>query len=200
MKLIEEFGTPEACRQLLEELRWPTGVKCPRCQSGKISRIRDRQQFDCGPCSYQFSVTAGTLFNDTHLPLPTWFAAVSLMCEARNGLSANQLKRTLGVSYKTAWYVCHRIRRAMRDANSARVKGTVGVVRGHVPTNSIERVPRLLRRLVVGPRHHVSAKHLGKYINEFEFRLNNRKSPYLLRDILLRLLQSDVLPYQELIA
>src|SRR5450830_1798030 len=125
MKPIQEFGTPEECRKRLEELRWPNGVKCPRCQSGKISRIRERHQFDCGPCSYQFSVTAGTLFNDTHLPLSTWLAAVCLMCEGRNGVSANQLKRTLGVSYKTAWYLCHRIRTAMREENSARIKGTV---------------------------------------------------------------------------
>jgi transposase-like protein len=199
MKLIEEFGTPEECRKRLEEIRWPNGVKCPRCQSEKISRIRQRQQFDCNSCRYQFSVTAGTLFNDTHLPLPTWFAAVYLMCEVRKGVSANQLKGILGVSYKTAWYVCHRIRRATREANSARVKVTVGVVRGAVSTNSIERVPRLLRRLVVGPRHHVSAKHLGKYINEFEFRLNNRKNPYVFQDTLLQLLHSDALPYRALV-
>jgi transposase-like protein len=200
MRLIEEFGTSEECRKRLEELRWPQGVICPRCQSEKISRIRQGHKFDCRPCSYQFSVTAGTLFNDTHLPLPTWFAAVYLMCEVRKGVSASQLKGILGVSYKTAWYLCHRIRRAMREANSGRVKATVGVVRGAVSTNSIERVPRLLRRLVVGPRHHVSAKHLGEYLNEFEFRFNNRKNPDLFRDILLRLLDSDALPYQELIA
>jgi transposase-like protein len=200
MKLIEEFGTSEACRKRLEELRWPNGVKCPRCQSAKISRVRKRQQFDCNSCRYQFSVTAGTLFNDTHLPLPTWFAAVYLMCEARNGLSANQLKGILGVSYKTAWYLCHRIRTAMREANSAWVKGTVGLVRGHVPTDRIAGLPRQLKRLVVGSHHQVRAKHLGKYILEFEFRLSNRKNPYLFRDILLRLLRSDALPYQELIA
>jgi transposase-like protein len=199
MKLIEEFGTHEECRQRLEELRWPNGVKCPLCQSERISRIRQRQQFDCNSCSYQFSVTAGTLFNDTHLPLPTWFAAVYLMCEVRKGVSANKLKGILGVSYKTAWCLCHRIRTAMREANSTRVKGTVGLVRGNVPTSRIERVPRLLRRLVVGPRHHVSAKHLDKYINEFEFRLNNPKNPYLVRDTLLQLLHSDALPYRALV-
>src|SRR5712692_1286954 len=112
MKLMQEFDTSEECRTRLEELRWPNGVKCLRCQSEKISRIRERNQFDCDSCRYQFSVTAGSIFHDSHLPLPKWFAAVYLMCEAKKGVSANQLKRTLGVSYKTAWYLCHRIRKA----------------------------------------------------------------------------------------
>jgi transposase-like protein len=80
MKLMQDFDTSEECRIYLEELRWPDGVKCPRCQSEKISRIRERNQFDCDSCRYQFSVTAGSIFHDSHLPLPKWFAAVYLMC------------------------------------------------------------------------------------------------------------------------
>ena len=103
MRLMQEFDTDKECRAALEELRWPDGVRCPRCESKKISRMYERKQFDCDSCGYQFSVMAGTIFHDSHLPLPKWFAAIYLMCESRKGISANQLKRTLNISYKTAW-------------------------------------------------------------------------------------------------
>src|SRR5438445_8158018 len=115
VKLIEEFGSEDACRERLAELRWPDGVRCPRCDSDKITHLRKRDQYDCrnAECGYRFSVTSGTIFNDSHLPLWKWFLTTYLICESRKGISANQLKRTLNVTYKTAWYLCHRIRAAM---------------------------------------------------------------------------------------
>ena len=127
MTLMEAFDTEGECRAKLEELRWTNGIRCPRCDSGKISRIQKRDQYDCDSCRYQFSVTSGTIFHDSHLPLPKWFAATYLMCESRKGISANQLKRTLNVSYKTAWYLCHRIRKAMEQTNQKQLDGTVEV-------------------------------------------------------------------------
>ena len=118
VSLIEQYGNDEKCRDRLEALKWPDGIKCPRCGSGKISRIKKRGQFDCDACRYQFSVTAGTIFHDSHLPLWKWFLAVYLMAESKKGISANQLKRSLNVSYKTAWYLCHRVRKAMQEAAS----------------------------------------------------------------------------------
>jgi transposase-like protein len=123
VSLIESFNSEAKCRTYLEELRWPEGVRCPRCMSDKISRIVKRNQFDCDACRYQFSVTAGTIFNDSHLPLWKWFLAVYVMGESKKGISANQLKRMLGVSYKTAWYLCHRIRATMIDTEP--LSGTV---------------------------------------------------------------------------
>ena len=125
MKLMEECDTQDECRAILEELRWPDGVKCPHCQSDKISRIRKRFQYDCDSCRYQFSVTAGTIFHDSHLPLPKWFAAVYLMCESKKGMSALQLKRTLHTGYQTAWYLCHRIRAAMLETARPKMEGGV---------------------------------------------------------------------------
>jgi transposase-like protein len=119
------FDTDDKCREVLVRLRWPEGVICPRCKSGRISWIKANKQFDCADCEYHFSVTAGTVFNDSHLPLTTWFTAVLLLVEARKGFSANQLKRTLGVSYKTAWYLCHRIRAAMKEVEQPMLDGTV---------------------------------------------------------------------------
>ena len=124
-KLIEKFGSEDKCHAYLEALRWPDGVRCPKCDSEKISRIRTRRQFDCDSCRYQFSVRVGTLFHDSKLPLWKWFLAVYLMGESKKGISANQLKRTLGVTYKTAWYLCHRIRSAMEERDEPLLDGIV---------------------------------------------------------------------------
>ena len=125
--LIEQFGSEKKCREYLEALRWPDTIMCPRCESSKISKIVKREQFDCDKCRYQFSVTAGTIFNDSHLPLWKWFLCVYLLCESRKGMSANQLKRTLGISYKTAWYLCHRVRAAMKEVNPELLDGIVEI-------------------------------------------------------------------------
>jgi len=127
IKLVEQFQSEAKCRAYLEELRWPNGVRCLRCQSAKISRIAKRNQFDCDSCRYQFSVTAGTIFADSHLPLWKWFAAAYLIGESRKGMSANQLSRTLGTTYKSAWYLTHRIRAAMKDENPIPLSGIVEV-------------------------------------------------------------------------
>jgi transposase-like protein len=88
-----------------------------------------KQLFYCKDCDYQFTVTAGTIFNDSHLPLQKWFLAVLLLCEAKKGISALQLKRTIWGqhkgSYKTAWYLCHRIRAAMKEVDRPMLDGTV---------------------------------------------------------------------------
>ncbi len=127
MKLMELYSNEEACREILEKLRWPDGVQCPRCGNKSIRNSYTREQFDCASCGYQISVTAGTIFKDTHLPLPKWFVAVYLMVESKKGISANQMKRTLNVSYKTAWYLCHRIRAAMLSDMKKQLSGIVEV-------------------------------------------------------------------------
>jgi transposase-like protein len=123
------FSSDEQCRELLKRLRWPEGVRCPRCQADAIKLATAKELFFCQSCVYQFSVLAGTIFNDSHLPLPIWFMATLLLCEAKKGMSAHQLKRTIwGLhkgSYKTAWYLCHRIRAAMNEGERPMLNGTV---------------------------------------------------------------------------
>ncbi|MDQ3619357.1 MAG: IS1595 family transposase [Actinomycetota bacterium] len=290
VNLIERFGSEDRCHAYLEQLRWPDGVRCPRCESDKISRITKRRQFDCDSCRYQFSVRVNTIFHDSHLPLWKWFLAVYMMIEAKKGVSANQLKRTLNVSYKTAWYLCHRIRASMHDDTPQILEGTIEVdetyvggrhkrkngsvlknktmvmgamerggsvrfrverhsktgttvllhkfvgdttdadstiytdqhlgykgidktgrkhetvdhgaeewVRADVHTNSVEGVWSLFKRSLVGSYHQLSAKHLDAYLDEFAFRFNNRKNPYLFRDTLLALINEDRLTYKDLI-
>ncbi|HUJ31277.1 MAG TPA: IS1595 family transposase [Candidatus Acidoferrum sp.] len=125
-EMIQDFADESKCRAYLESLRWPNGVACPRCKAEKIYRLEKRDQFLCASCEYQFSVTVDTIFHDTHLPLVTWFLATFLLCEAKKGMSACQIQRSLGIkTYKTAWYLCHRIRAAMVEANKPKLNGVV---------------------------------------------------------------------------
>jgi len=292
VNLVAQFGgNDEKCRTYLEHLKWPEGPKCDLCGSS-ATKIANRNQYDCDSCHYQFSVTAHTIFHDSHLPLWKWFLATYLIVESKKGISANQLKRTLEVSYKTAWYLCHRIRKAMDEVkplpigaggvvemdetyvggkrrhvgagnmdNKTMVLGALerggevrirvekrkkankeilhsfikenthdntaryitdelpaynGIkdwntthetvnhkaeewVRGDVHTNGIEGVWSLFKRSIVGSYHQVSAKHLQSYVDEFEWRFNQRENPYLFRDTMIRLLNSPKMEFKELI-
>jgi transposase-like protein len=286
VSLIERFHSEDASRAFLESLRWPDGIECPRCQGKTISRIVKRDQFDCDSCRYQFSVTAGTIFHDSKLPLWKWFLAAYIMSESKKGVSANQMKRMLSVSYKTAWYLCHRIRAAMTVVNPEPLTGVIEAdetwiggrkkgqgrgnwrdgktmvlgaierggqvrlkvdkragkkiihafleentgeidalytdehgayqgfsdrhssvvhrseewVRGDVHTNSVEGVWSLFKRSIVGSYHQLSEKHLDAYLDEFEWRFNNRENPYLFRDTLIKLVNANTLEYKELIS
>ena len=291
-ELIDRFGTEDKCHAYLEHLRWPNGVECPRCdEKTTISRIEKRRQYECDACKYQFSVRVGTVLHDSKLPLWKWFIAVFLMIQSKKGISANQLGKMVGVSYKTAWYLTHRIRAAMTDdgvllSDTVEVdetyvggkahgkgkgyKGNKAVVlaaverggnvkirvarsrdgkalgdfisdsvadtakfiytdeyaayktipelddedthhetvthsamewvRGDVHTNTVESVWSLLKRSIIGSYHHLSVKHLPAYVDELEWRYNNRRNPWLFRDTLIKICESETLRYQELIA
>jgi transposase-like protein len=123
--LCTTFSTDERARELLERLRWPNGPECLRCKDSVVRLEKSSKIYYCKRCDYQFTVTAGTVFNDSHLPLIKWLAATYLICEAKKGMSAMQLQRTLGTSYKTAWYLCHRIRFAMASAERGMLDGIV---------------------------------------------------------------------------
>jgi transposase-like protein len=124
--VITHFDTDERCREMLVRLRWPNGAECPRCKMPAVELATTKQLFYCKGCDYQFTVTSGTVFNDSHLPLQKWFLATLLLCESRKGHSANQMKRELGISYKTAWYLCHRIRYAMTEVHKM-LDGTIEI-------------------------------------------------------------------------
>jgi len=127
MKLIDvtrKFSTDDKCLDYIESMRWPNGeIGCVHCgEVGRISKItreagknKRTRIYQCLACGKQFSATSGTIFNDTHLPLTKWFMAIALICEAKKGISAKQVERHLGVNYRTAWHLCHRIREAMKE-------------------------------------------------------------------------------------
>ena len=293
LTLFDRFDSDDKCRKYLEDLRWPSGIACTRCGDMAVSEIESRGQWACLSCGYHFSVTAGTIMQDSHLPLRKWFSAVYLMCESKKGISANQIMRTLGIgSYRTAWYLCHRIREAMgndpfegptlfgvvevdetlvgghakgkghaykgnktwvagaiqRGSGQIRVecipnikrgtlhdfirrtvkdeaeaiytdelKSYMGIelhntihravshsaerwVVGDVHTNGIEGVWSLFKRSIVGTFHKMSAKHTDRYLEELEWRFNNRNNPHIFRDTMTRIVNTGTLTYRELVA
>jgi transposase-like protein len=178
MDVVEKYSTDEHCREALVHLRWPDGVKCLKCKSDNVAPVNDRKVFVCYSCDYQFSVTVGTIFHDTHLPLTKWFLVTYLMTESRKGISANQIKRMLWGdhkgSYRTAWYLCHRIRKAMAEADGHKLSGTVeidetyiggkqkGVGKGNYRREG-GKVPVVGIRERNGHLHFISARHLMRW-------------------------------------
>lgn len=291
MALIEQFPDDETCRDALERIRWPEGVACIRCGSTAIWDIEKRHQYQCKDCAYRFSVTVGTIFNDSHLPLRKWFFATYLIVEAKKSISSRQLGRTLHVARKTEWFLSHRIREAMTQAmaDAPKLDGVVEVdetyiggrirgkgrgnyrdnkaivvgaksrngqvrmqvkpdnrgktlkefiaenvsddataiytdtywpyrgigtakrphetvnhsaeewVRGPVHTQGIEGQWSLFNRALVGSWHQVQHKHLDRYLDEMEWRQNNRENPHLFHDTLKALVAAKPLEYSELI-
>ncbi len=135
LKVTQTFKTEDAALDYLIRQRWPKGVRCLACDHDKVYRIATRGKtgkpcrlFECADCRLHFSATTGTLFHDSHLPLQKWFIAMALMGEAKKGISANQIARHLGVQYKTAWHLCHRIRKAMQELNAAPLGGQGQIV------------------------------------------------------------------------
>ena len=291
VSLIDRFNCDDSCREFLQRLRWPSGVACTRCGDMSVLELAKHDRWECKGCGYQFSVTAGTIMHDSHLPLRKWFLAIYLMCESKKGISANQLKRTLGVSYKTAWYLCHRIRQAMGNdpltgptllgivevdetlvggktkgrgraykGNKTWIAGAIqrgGRIRveripnvrrhtlhdfirrtvkdeaeaiytddlksylgiadhntlhetvnhsqeqwvvGDVHTNGIEGVWSLFKRSIVGTFHKMSLKHVDRYLEELEWRFNNRDNPHIFRDTVARIMNTGNLTYRTLTA
>jgi transposase-like protein len=130
LTVTQSFPTEDAAWDYLVKARWPNGVRCPACDAAKVYLISTKGKtgkpcrlFECSDCGLHFSATVGTLFHDSHLPLQKWFMAMALMCEAKKGMSAMQVQRHLGCTYKTAWYLCHRIRKAMEELNSSPLGG-----------------------------------------------------------------------------
>jgi ISXO2-like transposase domain/Transposase zinc-ribbon domain len=156
--LNHRFGTEEACRAFLVKLRFPNGVSCVRCGAEKVSPVKGRWAWQCRQCSpngYRFSPLVGTIFENTNYPLVTWFQVIFLMCQSKKGMSALQIHRTIkSGSYRTAWYMCHRIRAAMESDDFKKLMGVVEVDETYVggrPENRhrSERKRRAGRRMKV---------------------------------------------------
>lgn len=116
------FTDEEAARQALEAVRWPNGPVCPHCGANeRIAKVEGTKKshrpglYYCNECKGQFTVKVGSIFEDSKLPLTKWWLATYLLCSSKKGISSHQLHRVLGVTYKTAWFMSHRIREAMRD-------------------------------------------------------------------------------------
>src|SRR3954465_9037975 len=125
----ERFGTEEACREALFAMRWREGLACPACGHRGFCRLRTRRLFQCNRCKKQARLTAGRVFQDTKLPLVTWFAAVCHLTQSKGGISSIELGRRLGVKQGTAWLMEHKLMRVMaaREAEKPKLSGRVEV-------------------------------------------------------------------------
>jgi transposase-like protein len=279
-EFMTTFPDETACRQFLKDRRWPDGVECPRCgKSETVYKIAQPWKWECSnkTCrsgnAYRFSVLVGTVFENTNVPIVTWFKVLYTMLQSKKGVSSRQIRRMFfgeRSSLHTAWYVCHRLRAGMRDGDFKQLMGIVEVdetgiggidrnrhankkqhitglsgkttvigaisrkgnvvcqiientdaktldrfvrkavsdrvslvatdehagyrlldnayphqvvrhsggeyVRGNVHTNNIESFWALLKRGIIGTYHNVSKKYVPLYLNEFQFRQNNRKN------------------------
>ena len=137
-KLSKYFSDEDAARLLLEKLRWPNGAACPKCGGADPYRLTPKATskkpgrkglYKCRACRKQFTVTVGTVFEDSHVPVSKWLMAMHLMASSKKGISAHQLHRMLDITYRAAWFVAHRLRYAMtHDALfGAKLSGTVEV-------------------------------------------------------------------------
>lgn len=165
IEVVKKFSTKESCLDYLTALRWPNGICCIKCgvigndnfrkfttnetkrkrfsvrkQKVVEAKVPSRSLYECKGCHYQFSVTTGTVFHDSHLPLEKWFQAVAMILEAKKGMSALQVCRHLGIlekNYKSIWYLCHRIREATKET---------GLLTGEVETDETYFTPRRPRK------------------------------------------------------
>jgi|SRR5579864_1646046 len=268
--IAKNFSDEDKARELMEHLRWPDGKPiCPHCGAvEKVYRLTPKAGsktrkglLKCGACRKQFTVTVGTIFEDSHIPLSKWLMAIQLLCASKKGMSAHQLHRMLGMTYKSAWFMAHRIRYAMTQPPlSEKLRGIIEVdetyiggkgqrpgrnlakapvvtlierggparshhvdhvttknlreilttqvdrgaklvsddfqsyrplkkefpkhrivkhstgryVHGWAHTNTVEGFYAILKRGINGVYHHVSKKHLHRYLSEFDFRYNRR--------------------------
>src|SRR5690348_8316312 len=118
----ERFGTEEACRTALFEMRWREGLTCPACGHRGFCQLKTRRLFQCNRCKKQVRLTAGTVFQDTKLPLTTGFAAIDHLTQSKGGTSSIELGRRLDVKQGTAWLMKHKLTRAMASREAAKPK------------------------------------------------------------------------------
>jgi hypothetical protein len=187
--LAQEYADEDKARELLERLRWPNGAICPHCKNdgkakpiskltpkvGSKSAVRKGVYF-CGACRKQFTVTVKTVFEGSHIPISKWLMAWFIICSSKKSISANQLHRMLKITYKTAWFMAHRIRFAM-GGDKTKLTGVVEVDetfiggKGEAKTNFSRHVP-VVALIERGGKMHtrvvasVSQKNLGQCLAE----------------------------------
>jgi transposase-like protein len=222
-QLFKMFPDAESARTYLESRRWPEGPRCPVCGLTDRITVRKAGFYRCNQCKEDFTVRTGTIFERSHVPLHKWLYAMYLLVTARKGISSLQLSKEIGITQKSAWFVLQRI----REACGSELKTLSGIVevdetyiggkeankhegkklkagRGAVGKAAVLGMRERGGRTVAMPvYHHVSTKHLGRYVDEFTFRLNegNVKTPTLTRlNSMIVLVGNRRITYKELIA
>jgi len=141
--IIAKYSDPDKAREFFEAQRWPDGTVCPHCGLiGESYRLKAKEGskspvrpgvWKCKGCRKQFTVTKGTIFEDSHIPLTTWLMTIHLVCSSKKGISAHQIHRMLGITYKSAWFMVHRLRyAATQDPLAAQLEGIIEVDESYV--------------------------------------------------------------------
>ena len=140
------YGTEDQCFDALYQWRWPSGFLCPHCAHHRSCQLDTRKLQQCNRCHRQTSITAGTIFEATKLPLTVWFQGIYFMTQGKKGVSAMTLHRQLGISYNAAWRMRHKLMQVMMERDNA----------------------------LCGTYHAVRPKYAQRYLAEFEYRFNRR--------------------------
>lgn len=127
LQAVQYFADESEAIQFLADMRWPDGEQdCPKCGSVAAHYfMKTRKRWKCRDCRHQFSVTVGTIFEKSHIKLSKWMPAVWMLANSKNGISSYELHRALGVTQKTAWFMLHRIRTAMKDTDGGKLGGVI---------------------------------------------------------------------------
>src|ERR1700728_2662241 len=141
--IIAKYSDPDSAREFFEKQRWPDGTVCPFCGLvGEAYRLKAKADskspvrpgvWKCKGCRKQFTVTKGTIFEDSHIPLNTWLMTIHLVCSSKKGMSAHQIHRMLGITYKSAWFMVHRLSwAATQDPMAAQLTGIIEVDEAYI--------------------------------------------------------------------
>src|ERR1700738_4362453 len=151
------FQDEDKARAALEAVRWPDGPICPHCGNSdqeKLAKVEGKKHshrpglYYCNDCKGQFTVTVGTVFERSKVPLTKWWMAAHMMNSGKNGVSAHEIHRALGVTYKTAWFMMHRLREAMTDAKPGPMGTLGGAVQARLTTSIRPSAPRATRKAI----------------------------------------------------
>src|SRR5882724_12560411 len=125
LEAVRYFSDPDVALRFMVVIRWPDGIFCPRCESAEYSFLTTRRVWKCLSCKKQFTVKLGTIMEDSPIGLDKWLCAIWMICGAKNGISSYEIHRAIGITQKSAWFLLHRIRKAMQT-------GTFNKLDGHV--------------------------------------------------------------------
>jgi transposase-like protein len=127
LQAVKYFGDPDTALGCMIAIRWPDGIECPRCESREYSFVRTRRIWICKGCKKHFSVKLGTIMEDSPIGLDKWLSAIWLIVNAKNGISSYEIHRAIGITQKSAWFLLHRIRKAMQTGTFTKLCGEVEV-------------------------------------------------------------------------
>jgi transposase-like protein len=178
-EFLEYFPDEKSCVEAFTKMRFRNGEYCPHCGHSKIHLFSNGKRYRCAKCKKDFTIRTNSAFGESKLPLRKWFIAIYLLSTMGKGISSVQLGKQVGVPQNTAWFMAHRIR-------STKTQGG----------------RQLFKRGYHGVYHHMSKKHMQRYVDEYTFRFNRRarEMQSVFADVVMRVSDSAKLPYKQLTA